>query len=118
MIISNLSSDVCSSDLKNRISVEQSGVKHNSSTIVLQSYFRTYAIASVLLCTGLCRGGGIRLGQGGKSEIAHRGAERQHESLTLYLLQGAKACPGQKGGPSKIGRAHVELQSLMRISYA
>src|SRR3546814_10440357 len=56
--------------------------KHNSSTIVLQSYFRTYAIASVLLCTGLCRGGGIRLGQGGKSEIAHRGAERQHESLT------------------------------------
>src|SRR3546814_12494167 len=80
---------------KNRISVEQSGVKHNSSTIVLQSYFRTYAIASVLLCTGLCRGGGIRLGQGGKSEIAHRGAERQHESLTLYLLQSAKACPVQ-----------------------
>src|SRR3546814_18714814 len=70
--------------------------------MVLQSYFRTYSIASVLLCTGLCRGGGIRLGQGGKSEIAHRGAERQHESLTLYLLQGAKACPGQKGGTSLI----------------
>src|SRR3546814_10910808 len=89
--------------------------------MVLQSYFRTYSIASVLLCTGLCRGGGIRLGQGGKSEIAHRGAERQHESLTLYLLQGAKACPGQKGGPSMITRSEEhtsELQSLMRISYA
>jgi len=35
--------------------------------------------------------------EAGKSEAVRHCVLPEHQGLTLYLLQGAKACPGQKG---------------------
>src|SRR3546814_5764600 len=116
MRISDWSSDVCSSDLRNLLGVDAAGVdggidqvgrprrQHDRGTC--RGVLRPI-IAIALIDDRLRADPHDRI-----SDIDLVPIHRQAETREPMRAVDAPGCPG------KIGRAHSELQSLMRISYA
>src|SRR3546814_3492179 len=95
MRISDWSSDVCSSDLRARHHLGKGGVD-----------MLAIGVAGKILQPAA---GGIETEAGGDATADQAKAVPQAASAAMHLDQRQVA---------EIGRAHVELQSLMRISYA
>src|SRR3546814_2873128 len=96
MRISDWSSDVCSSDL-----------------ITKPSLYRLFGDKRALFLRALER---YAQTHGSPAIEAFDAAQRIEDSVAAFLNAAIETQTGD-GGP-KIGRAHSELQSLMRISYA
>src|SRR3546814_10431838 len=79
------------------------------------------SLVAILALAGIARL--LRLGRDGKVEDAGAAAQAAEDALAGFRAEGALVSDDDlaaivAGDDGQIGRAHSELQSLMRISYA